>query len=215
MFFKKTALICFLLLLRINCSDAQVHSITHCINASIGVFADKTINNVEDDSYSGMGSYKLGYVVSYCINHKWSLETGISIIHDDKSILAEEPISKDERKKYDKFGFLHLPLVVQYNIGKDPINRNHWSVGLGPSLNITLLNDTYEYKNSKMQMLNGRNKLKTFNIGIQTNVSFTFHKKYSFSLDCNFGLLNMKKNYNIGTGKKYFYHFWPTFSYQF
>lgn len=199
-----------------NCIFSQEKKISYGINASIGGFQDKTLKTSDDNGYSGGASFRIGYWGAYIFGNNWELKSGIDIIYDDTSFsLSEDDVPKEERLKDDIFGFLHIPIIIQYNLGQAPTNRNHWSVGVGPSLNITILNDQYKYKDNKMEKLNGRNKLRTFNMGIQAIVSYTFHKKFSFSFDCNFGLLNMKKNYNIGTGKKYLYHFWPTFSYQF
>ena len=180
-------------------------------------------------------SWKVGLELTRHFNDLISLRTGIDLIGDDDDfdeyVWEGNRIHSHNINNEDEahFMFIHVPVVLQYTVGRWRENRHRLILGIGPSLNFTVKNNTYDYNADyiggptkggntyyaqRMSALNGEKKLKTFNIGIQP--SFAYHYRHCrFALEANIGLLDLNKKQKVETGHRRIFHIWPTFSYYF
>lgn len=194
-----------------------------------GEWSDHHWNGYHDNVLEGF-SLRAGVGINYYLNERWSIMSELEIIGDeydeDDYDLSRSEILNNERT--DKFVFLHVPVTAQYHLQLGDSKKRYMEFGLGPSLNFTVKNEKYKfydgewsgyevpgsYYDQRKSELNGKDKIKTFNLGIQTSVMYHFgHFRIGF--EANLGLIDMNKNYGIKTGSRRIYHFWPTFSYHF
>ena len=169
-------------------------------------------------------TFKAGIGLGYRLSQQWSIVPGVEFI-----AAGELGESFDETDNEDKGGyvFLHIPLQMQYHCQLLEDSKQDLIIGIGPSLNFTIDNNKYwfdhELYNSpflrkdfaeRAAVLDGKDKIKKFNIGIQPSVMYQFnHVRLGF--DANFGLLDLNKKYAVSTKKHYFFHIWSTFTYRF
>lgn len=188
----------------------------------MGGWVGKVCNN-QDFSSDGV-TLRAGYGLTYYLNEKTSITSGLDFVRNGVSLGCSGDYDFFNGKE-DLFSFLHVPFILKYHLHPRKDSNQKLIIGIGPTLNFTLNADSYkfsewadfqdlsiyqQYKN----VLDGKKKIKTFNIGIQPTIMYQFNH-VGVGIEANFGLLNMSRKYNVDTGKKIIFEIWPTFSYQF
>lgn len=194
-----------------------------------GEWSDKHWNGYYSNELDDV-SLRAGIGVKYYFDEHWSIMPEVEIIGDEYD---EDDNDLNHRIRFnneqtDKFIFIDIPVCVQYRIQLGQSKKRFMVFGLGPSFNFTVKNNKYEfydgewseyevpgsYYDNRKSALNGKKKIKNFNIGIQPSVMYQFGH-FQVGLEANFGLLDMNKKYGIRTGRNRINHIWPTFSYHF
>ena len=168
-------------------------------------------------------TFKAGVGLGYRLSQQRSIVPGIEIIAAGPLGESFEPDNEED----GGYGFLHIPVQMQYHCQLLENSKQDLIIGIGPSINFTIGNSKYWYAHEpyddqfhrndfteRAAELDGKEKIKSFNIGIQPSVMYQFnHVRLGF--DANFGLLDLNKKYAVSTKKRYFFHVWSTFAYRF
>lgn len=149
-------------------------------------------------------SMKLGYGLNYYFSEHWSLMPGIDIRRDAENFFSSAKDGADS----DDFVFLDIPVLAQYHIDR-------WSFGLGPVFSFCVSNDSYyiDSPNSPYSALDGKEKIKSFYVGLQPSVKYRLSRYFLLGIDGQFGLQDVNKSYdlNIPIGHKYLHNIVATF----
>lgn len=74
-------------------------------------------------------------------------------------------------------------------------NSSSIVVGLGPALSYMVVPDSYYIDADPTDPLNGKEKFKRFDLGLQPSVTFRHGKHFQWGLEASVGLLNAMKQY--------------------
>ena len=130
---------------------------------------------------------KIGYGLNYFIKENISLMSGVSYYLSTENFGDSKPGADD-----DYFEFVDIPLTAHFHI-KD--ERGSLSFGFGPVLSINTNKDTYYVDADPTDRLNGKTKIKTFNLLLQPSIRYKY-KHLIIGAEGNIGTIDMIKHYD-------------------
>lgn len=195
---KKQILMMLLLVVTVS-GYAQEKKWEHHLHVSGGLLIDREW----EKSKTGV-SMNIGYGLNYYFSEHWSLMAGLDIRRDTENFFSSVGDGGDT----DDFTFLDIPLSMQYHVDR-------WSFGLGPVFSFCVSNDSYyiDSPNSPYSALDGKEKIKSFYVGLQPSVKYRLSRYFLLGIDGQFGLQDVNKSYdlNIPIGHKYLHNIVATF----
>ena len=172
----------------------------------------------------------LGCNMRYYINSNWALTPEIGfLLHDDlndHSGHSSGYVMNNEES--DNSSYVHIPIRLQYII-KPWEKRNHRLMfSAGPALDITLYSEKYKYYkgdwsafeesgsyyDKRRHSLEGRRKFRPFGFGFQLGVTYSFGH-FQIGIEDHINITNMRKKYEVDTGKLRYNEAWCMLSYCF
>ena len=218
----KRIFLTFIFICMVLFANSQPQKWEHELNLSMGGW--KGWSNIDEHQTDGL-TVRAGYGLTYYFNEKTSITSGLDFVRNGGPLGCGYEYWNFYNNDDDSFSFLNVPFIFKYHIHPWKESKQDLILGIGPTVNFTLDADRYiffeddrykeipqyqQYKNA----LDGKKKIKKFNIGIQPTIMYQFNH-VRVGIEANIGLLNMNRRYTIDTGKKIIYEIWPTFSYHF
>lgn len=154
--------------------------------------------------YSDKGlSLSFSYGLNYYLSSSFSIKTGLGIRQE-----TVNAFSSDDGGDDDSFTFMDIPVTAQYH-------NNGWTLGLGPVFSLCAANDTYYNDANPNDPLDGKDKLKTFSLGLQPSISYQLSRHFDIGLSADINLTNMQKSYPMISGSQHIHNVQATVGYRF
>jgi len=113
----------------------------------------------------------------------------------------------------DWFTFLDVSMLMRYHFGT---SGERFVLSLGPVYSYTLDADSYYIDADPSHGLNGKDKIKSFDVGICPGLAYEIGNHWRFGIEANLGLRNMKMEYpGLASGKQHINSFIGTVGFHF
>ena len=129
---------------------------------------------------------KLGYGISHRLAARWSLMPGVDYRIEGTNLFLNAKDGADD----DIFQYIDVPIAVRYHADGNLV------LGLAPVLSFCIDRGTWYIDADPSDPLNGRSKIKMFNVGLQPSIVYQW-KRMNLGLEANIGLLDVKETHGL------------------
>ena len=131
---------------------------------------------------------RLSYGLDIRVNDQWSVMPGAGLRAQLSQIDHFMAVGNDP----DGMSLADIFVTARYHFDSD---GTRMVVGLGPALSFMTSADTYYVDADPSDPLNGKEKFKRYDIGLQPSISFLRGKHFQWGFEGSIGLLNAMRQY--------------------
>ena len=131
---------------------------------------------------------RLSYGLDIRVNDQWSVMPGVGLRAQLSQIDHFMAVGNDP----DGMSLADIFVTARYHFDS---NGARMVVGLGPALSFMTSADTYYVDADPSDPLNGKEKFKRYDIGLQPSITFLRGKHFQWGFEGSIGLLNAMRQY--------------------